>query len=178
VPSAFKINVSCRFLTPTIFDCTRCLSARAIVMLTILDAPMRRPLISSRKMQKNTDTVLAFRSWGRSAMFMLSTHLILYSEHSYARLYCGRRALMAKALGTTPEGEHWPALVPLARVSINFIIDHTVEGQYLCCSANKRARWTVFHRYGTSRPQEVIEWFKGFHKPDILHGLANAHPAP
>jgi hypothetical protein len=47
---------------------------------------------------------------------------------------------MAKALGTTPEEEHRPSLVLLARVSIDFIIDHTVEGQYLCRLANKKGR--------------------------------------
>lgn len=62
-------------------------------------------------------------------MLMLSTHLILYSVHSSARLYFGRGALMAKALGTTPEEEHRPGLAPLARVCGYFIINRTIEAQ-------------------------------------------------
>jgi hypothetical protein len=58
--------------------------------------------------------------------FMLSTHLTLYYVHSSARLYFGRGALMAKALGTTPEEEHRPGLAPLARVSDSFIINHKI----------------------------------------------------
>jgi hypothetical protein len=49
--------------------------------------------------------------------FAFLRHLILCSMYSSARLYFGRGALMAKALGTTPEEEHRPGLAPLARVS-------------------------------------------------------------
>ena len=49
----------------------------------------------------------------------------MFSAHSTARLFFGRGALMAKALGTTPEEEHRPGLAPLARVSDNgFIKTH------------------------------------------------------
>lgn len=57
--------------------------------------------------------------------FMLSSHLTLYSVHSSARLYFGRGALMAKALGTTPEEEHRPGLAPLARVSDKTLLSIT-----------------------------------------------------
>jgi len=56
---------------------------------------------------------------------MHSIHLILHSVCSSARLFFGRGALMAKALGTTPEEEHRPGLAPLTRVSADAIINHT-----------------------------------------------------
>ena len=90
-------------------------------------------------------------------MFMHSPCLILYFVHSSARLYFGRGALMAKALGTTPEEEHRPGLAPLARVSKDYIIDHSDKAQFLCRSANKRAGWTAIHRYGTPRGDRVVQ---------------------
>ncbi|KAF8272176.1 ribosomal protein L10-domain-containing protein [Lactarius quietus] len=62
-----------------------------------------------------------------------------------ARLFFGRGALMAKALGTTPEEEHRPGLAPLAR---------QIKGQ-------------VGLLFTNSEPQEVIEWFKDFHQADF-----------
>jgi hypothetical protein len=53
---------------------------------------------------------------------ILFSHLILDSVHSSARLFFGRGALMAKALGTTPEEEHRPGLASLARVSDDVIV--------------------------------------------------------
>ncbi len=44
------------------------------------------------------------------------------------------------------------------------LLKHTNEAQLFHLSANKRAGWTVVHRY---EPQEVIEWFKDFHQPDF-----------
>jgi hypothetical protein len=76
--------------------------------------------------------------------------LILCSIHSSARLFFGRGALMAKALGTTPEEEYRPGLAPLARVSDNSITNHTIEAHNMSCSANKRTGWTVIHGYRTS----------------------------
>jgi hypothetical protein len=70
--------------------------------------------------------------------------------YSSARLYFGRGALMAKALGTTPEEEHRPGLAPLARVSDNSMINHTIETNFMSRSANKRTGWTVIHGYRTS----------------------------
>jgi hypothetical protein len=60
-------------------------------------------------------------------------------------------------------------LVPLARVIINFIIDHTVEGQ-ANISQIKGQDGLLFT---DTEPQEVIEWFKGFHQPDILQQYSN-----
>jgi mRNA turnover protein 4 len=62
-----------------------------------------------------------------------------------ARLFFGRGALMAKALGTTPEEEHRPGLAPLAR---------QIKGQ-------------VGLLFTDTVPHEVIEWFKDFHQADF-----------
>ncbi|KAI0304473.1 ribosomal protein L10-domain-containing protein [Multifurca ochricompacta] len=62
-----------------------------------------------------------------------------------ARLFFGRGALMAKALGTTPEEEHRPGLAPLAT---------QIKGQ-------------VGLLFTDTEPQEVIEWFKDFRQPDF-----------
>ena len=70
--------------------------------------------------------------------------------YSSARLYFGRGALMAKALGTTPEEEYRPGLAPLARVSDISLINHTIEAHFMSRSANKRAGRTVIHGYRTS----------------------------
>ena len=57
---------------------------------------------------------------------------------------------MAKALGTTPEEECRPGIAPLARVSDNSAINHTIEAHFMSRSANKRTGWTVIHGYRTS----------------------------
>ena len=93
-----------------------------------------------------------------SAMLVLSTDLILYPVYSSARLFFGRGALMAKALGTTPEEEHRPGMAPLARVSSNFSYrSHNQNSEFLCRSANKRASWTVIHGYRTPGGDRVVQ---------------------
>ncbi|KZV63490.1 hypothetical protein PENSPDRAFT_691611 [Peniophora sp. CONT] len=62
-----------------------------------------------------------------------------------ARLFFGRGAVMAKALGTTPEEEHAPGLSLLAS---------RIKGQMGLLFTN-------------SPPSEVTEWFKDFHAPDF-----------
>ncbi|TFY83858.1 hypothetical protein EWM64_g148 [Hericium alpestre] len=62
-----------------------------------------------------------------------------------ARMYFGRGAVMAKALGTTPEAEHRPGLSTLA---------NQIKGQ-------------VGLFFTNSEPDEVIEWFKDFHQADF-----------
>jgi mRNA turnover protein 4 len=84
--------------------------------------------------------------------------------HSSARLFFGRGALMAKALGTTPEEEHRPGLAPLARVSDNFTIDLTIEANF---SVAQQIKGQVGLLFTDTEPQEVIEWFKDFHQPDF-----------
>src|SRR5258708_39281798 len=90
-------------------------------------------------------------------MFMILWLLILSSILSSARLYFGRGALMAKALGTTPEEEHRPGLAPLARGRDKFIINHRIDAdvQLICRSANKGTSWTAIHRYRTSGGDRV-----------------------
>ncbi|RPD62731.1 mRNA turnover protein 4-like protein [Lentinus tigrinus ALCF2SS1-7] len=62
-----------------------------------------------------------------------------------ARIFFGRGAVMAKALGTTPEEEHRPGLHKLAS---------QIKGQ-------------VGLFFTDSPPQEVIDWFADFQQPDF-----------
>ncbi|KAA1469918.1 hypothetical protein DENSPDRAFT_835607 [Dentipellis sp. KUC8613] len=62
-----------------------------------------------------------------------------------ARIYFGRGAVMAKALGSTPETEHRPGLSKLAT---------QIKGQ-------------VGLFFTDSEPDEVIEWFKDFRQSDF-----------
>ncbi|THH06882.1 hypothetical protein EW145_g3772 [Phellinidium pouzarii] len=62
-----------------------------------------------------------------------------------ARLFFGRCAVMAKALGSTPEEEHKPGLHKIAK---------QLTGQ-------------VGLLFTDSPPTEVIEWFKDFRQPDF-----------
>ncbi|KAI0057860.1 hypothetical protein BV25DRAFT_1347945 [Artomyces pyxidatus] len=62
-----------------------------------------------------------------------------------ARLFLSRAAVMAKALGTTPEEEHKPGLAKLAQ---------QIKGQ-------------VGILFTDTEPQEVIDWFKDFRQPDF-----------
>ncbi|KAI1794887.1 mRNA turnover protein 4-like protein, partial [Ganoderma leucocontextum] len=62
-----------------------------------------------------------------------------------ARLFFGRGAVMAKALGTTPEEEHRPGLRALAS---------QIKGQ-------------VGLFFTDSPPEEVLEWFADFQQPDF-----------
>ncbi|RDX48219.1 mRNA turnover protein 4-like protein [Polyporus arcularius HHB13444] len=62
-----------------------------------------------------------------------------------ARIFFGRGAVMAKAIGTTPEEEHRPGLHKLAK---------QIKGQ-------------VGLFFTDSPPQEVIDWFADFQQPDF-----------
>ncbi|KAI0081645.1 mRNA turnover protein 4-like protein [Panus rudis PR-1116 ss-1] len=62
-----------------------------------------------------------------------------------ARIFFGRGAVMAKALGTTPEEEHKPGLHKIAQ---------QLKGQ-------------VGLMFTNSPPEEVTEWFADFHPPDF-----------
>ncbi|KAF9241206.1 ribosomal protein L10-domain-containing protein, partial [Melanogaster broomeanus] len=62
-----------------------------------------------------------------------------------ARIFFGRAAVMAKALGTTPEEEHRPGLHKLAQ---------QIKGQ-------------VGLLFTDTEPQEVVEWFDDFRQPDF-----------
>ncbi|KAI0669248.1 mRNA turnover protein 4-like protein [Trametes maxima] len=62
-----------------------------------------------------------------------------------ARIFFGRGAVMAKALGTTPEEEHRPGLAKLAQ---------QIKGQ-------------VGLFFTDSPPTEVLEWFADFQQPDF-----------
>ncbi|KAH7885302.1 ribosomal protein L10-domain-containing protein [Phlebopus sp. FC_14] len=62
-----------------------------------------------------------------------------------ARIFFGRAAVMAKALGTTPEEEHRPGLHKLAQ---------QIKGQ-------------VGLLFTDSEPQEVTGWFDDFRQPDF-----------
>ena len=81
--------------------------------------------------------------------------------YSSARLYFGRGALMAKALGTTPEEECRPGLAPLARVSDNSInrTAHDRGPTLFSRSANKRTGWTVIYGYRAARGDRVVQGF-------------------
>ncbi|KAF9468513.1 ribosomal protein L10-domain-containing protein [Collybia nuda] len=61
-----------------------------------------------------------------------------------ARIFFGRSAVMAKALGTTPEEEHRQGLYKLAK---------QIKGQ-------------VGILFTDTEPQEVIDWFADFQQPD------------
>ena len=84
----------------------------------------------------------------------MSTYLICM--RSSARLFFGRGALMAKALGITPEEEHRPGLAPLARVSGHFLT-YSFEAHSKHRPANKRAGRTAIHRHGTTRGDRVVQ---------------------
>ncbi|KIJ64626.1 hypothetical protein HYDPIDRAFT_112008 [Hydnomerulius pinastri MD-312] len=62
-----------------------------------------------------------------------------------ARIFFGRAAVMAKALGTTPAEEHRPGVHKLAQ---------QIKGQ-------------VGLLFTDTEPQEVIEWFDDFRQPDF-----------
>ncbi|KAG7088323.1 hypothetical protein E1B28_012332 [Marasmius oreades] len=62
-----------------------------------------------------------------------------------ARIFFSRSALMAKALGTTPEEEHRMGIHKLAK---------QLEGE-------------VGLLFTDTEPQEVIDWFADFHPPDF-----------
>ncbi|KAI6147085.1 ribosomal protein L10-domain-containing protein [Pisolithus tinctorius] len=78
---------------------------------------------------------------------MRNTHLKTVRSlwRGSARIFFGRAAVMAKALGTTPEEEH--------RLGLHKLSQH-VKGQ-------------VGLLFTDSEPQEVIEWFDDFRKPDF-----------
>ncbi len=79
-------------------------------------------------------------------IFLASPILIQYYPFlSSARMFFGRGAVMAKALGTTPEEEHRPGLHKLAT---------QIKGQ-------------VGLLFTDSPPTEVIEWFADFQQPDF-----------
>ncbi|KIK16005.1 hypothetical protein PISMIDRAFT_279695 [Pisolithus microcarpus 441] len=78
---------------------------------------------------------------------MRNTHLktVRSQWRGSARIFFGRAAVMAKALGTTPEEEH--------RSGLHKLSQH-VKGQ-------------VGLLFTDSEPQEVIEWFDDFQRPDF-----------
>ncbi|KAI9573628.1 ribosomal protein L10-domain-containing protein, partial [Boletus coccyginus] len=78
---------------------------------------------------------------------MRNTHLKTVRNlwRDSARIFFGRAAVMAKALGNTPEEEHRPGLHKLAE---------KIKGQ-------------VGLLFTDSEPQEVIEWFEDFRQADF-----------
>ena len=74
-----------------------------------------------------------------------SYHSSHIASPSSARIFFGRGAVMAKALGTTPEEEHRPGLHKLAK---------QIKGQ-------------VGLLFTDSPPSEVTEWFADFQQPDF-----------
>ncbi|KAJ7225987.1 ribosomal protein L10-domain-containing protein, partial [Mycena pura] len=78
---------------------------------------------------------------------MRNTHLKTVRKlwKDSARIFFGRSAVMAKALGTTPEEEHRTGMHKLAK---------QIQGQ-------------VGILFTDSEPDEVIEWFADFQQPDF-----------
>ncbi|KAH0832031.1 ribosomal protein L10-domain-containing protein [Lanmaoa asiatica] len=78
---------------------------------------------------------------------MRNTHLKTVRNlwRDSARIFFGRAAVMAKALGNTPEEEHRPGLNKLAE---------KIKGQ-------------VGLLFTDTEPQEVIEWFEDFQQADF-----------
>jgi len=78
---------------------------------------------------------------------MRNTHLKAVRKlwKDSARIFFGRSAVMAKALGTTPEEEHRPGLHRLAK---------QIKGQV-----------GIF--FTDTDPQETIEWFADFRQPEF-----------
>lgn len=85
---------------------------------------------------------------------MRNTHLKTVRSlwRGTARIFFGRAAVMAKALGTTPEEEH--------RLGLHKLSQH-VKGE-------------VGLLFTDSEPQEVIEWFDDFRQPDFARAGNNA----
>jgi len=98
-----------------------------------------------REVQENAD------KWSYCWLFevgnMRNSHLKTVRKlwKDSARLFFGRGAVMAKALGTTPEEEHKEGLHKLAQ---------QIKGQ-------------VGLMFTNSPPSEVIAWFADFHPPDF-----------
>ncbi|KAJ7796137.1 ribosomal protein L10-domain-containing protein [Mycena olivaceomarginata] len=79
---------------------------------------------------------------------MRNTHLKTVRklwQSNTARIFFGRSAVMAKALGTTPEEEHRMGIHKLAK---------QIQGQ-------------VGVLFTDTEPDEVIEWFADFQQPDF-----------
>ncbi|KAG6332135.1 hypothetical protein ID866_6954 [Astraeus odoratus] len=78
---------------------------------------------------------------------MRNTHLKTVRNlwRDSTRIFFGKAAVMAKALGTTPEEEHRPGLHALSQ---------HIKGQ-------------VGLLFTDSEPQEVIDWFDDFRQPDF-----------
>lgn len=95
-----------------------------------------------------------FENNGRSRRFPLHFCVLTDQSNSSARLFFGKGAVMAKALGTTPEEEHRLGLSKLAavRLLIFFFSDQIT----LFNPANKRTSWAIFHRYKTPRSDRLV----------------------
>ncbi|KAJ7095776.1 ribosomal protein L10-domain-containing protein [Mycena belliarum] len=85
---------------------------------------------------------------------MRNTHLKTVRKlwKDTARIFFGRSAVMAKALGTTPEEEHRLGIHKLAK---------QIQGQ-------------VGVLFTDSEPDEVLEWFADFQQPDFARAGNNA----
>src|SRR5260221_2716751 len=73
--------------------------------------------------------------------------------YSSARIFFGRGAVMAKALGKTPEEEHRLGLAKLAKVLFIFL---PANFYFTLDPANKRPSWFVFHGYKTTRSNRLV----------------------
>jgi mRNA turnover protein 4 len=73
---------------------------------------------------------------------------------SSARIFFGRGAVMAKALGTTPEEEHRLGLSKLATVRKQnpFLLNHALTREL----ANKRPSRALIHGYRTPRSHRLV----------------------
>lgn len=81
---------------------------------------------------------------------------------SSARIFFGRGAVMAKALGMTPEEEYQNGLHHLAQVRIRAMRFHP----YLTFH-QQQIKGQVGLLFTNSPPSEVTEWFDDFHPPDF-----------
>ncbi|KAF7306520.1 Ribosome assembly factor mrt4 [Mycena indigotica] len=98
---------------------------------------------ASKKTLKNGSTA------GYSKLGLCAIHIsklsASYGKSITARIFFGRSAVMAKALGATPEEEHRMGISKLAK---------QIQGQ-------------VGLFFTDSEPDEVIEWFADFQQPDF-----------
>ena len=83
-------------------------------------------------------------------------------ESSSARIFFGRSAVMAKALGTTPEGEHRSGLHILAKAGSASCFEFKVTNVFL-----QQIKGQVGLLFTDTEPQEVIEWFADFKQPEF-----------
>jgi len=81
--------------------------------------------------------------------------LLIYSS---ARIFFGRGAVMAKALGTTTEEEHRLGLSKLAKVRFPLFFTPS-NNKFILDPANKRPSRIIFHRYETTGSNRLVRRF-------------------